>query len=243
MNTTLQEGIDLHNRIQNRRDEIESSVELILAPPFTHLSQIVELAHRSSNLFIAAQNCAADEEGAFTGEVSAKMISGIGVSHVILGHSERHKYYGETDEIIKQKVDLALKFKLIPIFCCGETLEERNANKHFDVVANQIEWSLFQLDENNFGQIILAYEPVWAIGTGETATPEQAQEMHSHIRKLITEKYGKHSSEQASVLYGGSCNPGNAESLFAQPDVDGALIGGASLNYSDFVDIAKAFRA
>ena len=240
MNTTLQEGIALLEGIQSGRDEIASSVQLIVAPPYTHLSKTVELASGASNLTIAAQDCAADEGGAYTGEVSAGMISDIGVSHVILGHSERRKYYAETDEIIKQKVEIALKYKLTPIFCCGETLQERNESMHFEIVADQLKKALFLLDESNFGKIIVAYEPVWAIGTGETATPEQAQEMHKHIRSVISEKYGKHIAEQTSILYGGSCNASNAQSLFSQLDVDGGLVGGASLTASEFIDVAKA---
>ncbi|PCH93297.1 MAG: triose-phosphate isomerase [Bacteroidetes bacterium] len=242
MNTSLEEGIALLNEIQAGYKEIDSSVELIIAPPFTHLTTLVKLSQESSNLSIAAQNCAAEEEGAFTGEVSAKMIGNLGVSYVILGHSERRKHYQETDNTIKKKIDLALKFQLRPIFCCGESIEERTADEHFEVVTSQVENALFHLDESNFGKIIVAYEPVWAIGTGETATPDQAQEMHAHIRKLITNKYGTDTSEQVAIIYGGSCNPENAKKLFANSDVDGGLIGGASLEVSDFINIAKSFN-
>jgi triosephosphate isomerase len=240
MNTTYQEGIGLYREIENHLVDIDDSVELIIAPPFTHISAIAKLA-RDSQISIAAQNCAADVGGAYTGEISVGMIVSAGASHVIIGHSERRKIYGESNTVIKKKIDLALESQLTPIFCCGESLEDRKDGNHFNVVSNQIEQSLFHLGKNELGKVIVAYEPVWAIGTGETATPEEAQEMHGYIRNWIVEKYGDERATELCLLYGGSCNPANAESLFLQPDVDGGLIGGASLNYSDFIDIAKAF--
>ncbi|HHZ66283.1 MAG TPA: triose-phosphate isomerase [Flavobacteriales bacterium] len=240
MNTTYLEGIALYREIENHLVDIDDSVELIIAPPFTHISAIAKLA-RDSQISIAAQNCAADMGGAYTGEISVGMIVSAGASHVIIGHSERRKIYGESNAVIKKKIDLALESQLTPIFCCGESLEDRKDGNHFNVVSNQIEQSLFHLGKNELGKVIVAYEPVWAIGTGETATPEEAQEMHGYIRNWIVEKYGDEQATELCLLYGGSCNPANAESLFLQPDVDGGLIGGASLNYSDFIDIAKAF--
>lgn len=241
MNTTYEEGVGLYKEIDNHLNEIDDSVELIIAPPFTHISGIVTLS-QNSRISVAAQNCAAVDKGAYTGEVSTGMIASVGATHVIVGHSERRNVYSESDDVIKDKVDQTLKSQLTPIFCCGEHLEERKSGNHFNIISGQIENCLFHLDNNEFAKVIVAYEPVWAIGTGETATPEQAQEMHNYIRNLIGEKYGDEEANQISLLYGGSCNPDNAQSLFSQPDVDGGLIGGASLNYSDFVDIAKAFR-
>lgn len=190
---------------------------------------------------VGAENCADKTEGAYTGEVSAKMVASTGAQYVILGHSERRAYYHETPEILKEKVLLALANGLTPIFCIGEVLEEREAGKHFDVVKAQVEESLFNLSAEDFGKIILAYEPVWAIGTGKTATADQAQEIHAFIRKIIADKYGKEVAENTSILYGGSCKPSNAAELFAKPDVDGGLIGGAALKADSFMGIITAF--
>jgi len=170
------------------------------------------------------------------------MIGSAGVEYVIIGHSERRTYFKEDDSILSKKIDIALSNDLLTIYCCGETVAERNANNHFETVRDQIDKGLFHLSANNFGKIIVAYEPIWAIGTGVTATPEQVQEMHIHIRSIIEEKYGKNTAENTSIIYGGSCNPANAGELFANPDVDGGLIGGASLNAKDFVDIIKAIK-
>jgi triosephosphate isomerase len=195
-----------------------------------------------NGFMIGAQNLSQWESGAYTGEISAAMLHSMGISHCILGHSERRTYFGENDKIISTKVDLALKNGVIPIYCCGEVLAERQAEKHFDVVRNQISEALFHLGEEAISEVIIAYEPVWAIGTGVTATSAQAQEMHAFIRSLLTEKYGSDVSSEISILYGGSCNAKNAVELFANPDVDGGLIGGASLVAADFVTIVNSFR-
>ena len=201
---------------------------MIVGVPFTHLASIVS-AVDTMKIGVAAENCADKEKGAFTGEVSAAMVASTGAKYVILGHSERRAYYHETPGILKEKVKLALAHNLIPIFCIGEVLEEREAGKHFEVVDAQVRESLFELSAEEFGKLVLAYEPVWAIGTGKTATAEQAQEIHAHIRHTIAQQYGPEVADSTSILYGGSCNAGNAKELFANPDVDGGLIGGASL--------------
>jgi triosephosphate isomerase len=189
---------------------------------------------------VAAENCADKEKGAYTGEVSAAMVASTGAEYCILGHSERRAYYGETYEILKDKVELALANNLKPIFCIGEVKEEREAGKQNEVVKAQLEGSVFHLSAEDFGKIVLAYEPVWAIGTGLTATPEQAQEIHAYIRSLVAEKYGEQVADDCTILYGGSCNAKNAAELFANPDVDGGLIGGASLKAADFCAIIAA---
>jgi triosephosphate isomerase len=194
-----------------------------------------------TNITVGAQNCAAEEKGAFTGEVSAEMIASLEANYVTIGHSERRAYYGETNEILNKKVKLALKNDLTPIYCCGEKLEEREAKSHFDVVKTQISEGLFDLSEKEFSKIVIAYEPVWAIGTGVTASPEQAQEIHKYIREIIAEKYGEEISENVSILYGGSVKPSNANEIFGKADVDGGLNGGAALKAEDFMGIINAF--
>jgi triosephosphate isomerase len=192
---------------------------------------------------VGAQNCHQADAGAFTGEISAIMLQSIGASHVILGHSERRQYFGEDNALLAQKVSTVLRNKLTPIFCIGETLDQRNNNTHFQIIKRQLEEGLFHLSLDEFdNQVILAYEPVWAIGTGLTATPAQAQEVHAFIRKALATKYGEKIATNTSILYGGSCNPKNASELFAQADIDGGLIGGASLKSRDFIDIVKAFN-
>ncbi|NBC83186.1 MAG: triose-phosphate isomerase [Bacteroidetes bacterium] len=238
MNKTLQEGIELAKAVNDQVTENDDIV--ILCPPFIHLTEVAKVINKK-NLFLAAQNCASEESGAYTGEVSAAMVKSTCADYVILGHSERRSYYGETDEILNKKVKLALANDLVPIFCIGEVLEEREAGKHLDVVKTQVEKGLFDLSKEDFGKIIIAYEPVWAIGTGKTATPDQAQEMHKYIRDLIAQKYGDQLANDTTIQYGGSCKPDNAKELFANPDVDGGLIGGASLKAGDFVAIANAF--
>jgi len=238
MNKTLQEGIALAQEIEKMASGVPGEVELIIAPPFIHLTEVKKLLGRVK---LGAQNCASEVSGAFTGEVSASMLASAEVQYVIIGHSERRSYYGETNSIINKKVRLALQNHLNPIFCCGEVLSEREKGKHFDVVKEQLEEGLFNLSPDEFGKVIIAYEPVWAIGTGVNATPAQAQEMHQYIRSLIAGKYGETVANNTSILYGGSCKPSNAGELFANPDVDGGLIGGASLKADDFIGIAKAF--
>jgi len=238
MNTTYFEGENLAKEIASKHKEVPAGVQLIVAPPFTHLCCLTGPL-REAGIGIAAQNCANHESGAYTGEVSAAMLASIGIQYCIIGHSERREYYGETEAILLEKVKLALQHNITPIFCIGERLNEREAGQHFQVVNQQLQKVVCQLPAVDFEKIILAYEPVWAIGTGKTATAEQAQEMHAYIRKVLRTQFGN-AADNTSILYGGSCKPSNAAELFAQPDVDGGLIGGASLNGGDFIAIAKA---
>ncbi len=241
MNTTPVEGVELlKGMIALKNDKnVCSCVTMIVAPPFTHLSEIVKAA-RGSGIAVSAQNCAAEAKGAYTGEVSAQMIASLGVEYVILGHSERREYYGETSETLNKKMKQAYDNSLIPIYCVGEKLEEREAGKEFDVVRKQLTEVVYNLAPSEFEKLVIAYEPVWAIGTGKTATAEQAQDMHAFIRKVLHEKFGE-AAENTSILYGGSVNAANAAELFAKKDVDGGLVGGASLKADDFVTIAKSF--
>lgn len=240
MNKTLQEGLTLAKGIEAALAGKKVNCDVIIGTPFIHLASITQTID-TNKIGVAAENCADKASGAYTGEVSAAMVASTGAKYVILGHSERRAYYHETPEILKEKVLLALANNLTPIFCIGEVLEEREAGKHFDVVKAQIEGSLFNLSAEEFGKIILAYEPVWAIGTGKTATAAQAQEMHAFIRQTLADKYGKEVAENCSILYGGSCKPSNAKELFANPDVDGGLIGGAALEVESFMGIIEAF--
>lgn len=242
MNKSLQEGIQLSSEIVNMvNDEVLDDVTVILAPSFIHLIEVEKIVSGSGKVFTAAQNSSDKPSGAFTGEVSASMIESAGTSYVIIGHSERRGHFSETNTQLANKVDIALENELIPIFCCGEPLEIRQKNQHFEFVANQLTESLFHLSPEQFERIVLAYEPIWAIGTGETATSEQAQEMHAYLRDHLNSKFGSALANSRSILYGGSCKPSNAGELFACPDVDGGLIGGASLNARDFIDIVKSF--
>ncbi len=240
MNTTLPEGLQLAKEVNDALKGIDAKCDVIICVPFTHLAPINGVIDQNI-LGLGAENCADHTSGAYTGEVSASMVASTGATYVILGHSERRQYYGETSETLKEKVNLALANGLTPIFCIGEVLEEREAGKHFDVVKTQIEDALFDLSAEDFSKLILAYEPVWAIGTGKTATDDQAQEIHAYIRSVIEGKYGKEVAENTSILYGGSCKPSNAKALFAKPDVDGGLIGGASLKADSFMGIVEAF--
>ena len=240
MNKTLQEGVALAKELDAALKGRTINCDVIIGTPFIHLASIAA-AIDTTRIAVAAENCADKESGAYTGEVSAAMVASTGARYVIIGHSERRAYYHETSAILMEKVKLALTNELTPIFCVGEVLEEREAGKHFEVVARQIEEALFALDQADFAKLILAYEPVWAIGTGKTATSDQAQEMHAHIRKSIAAKYGKEVADGCSILYGGSCNAANAKELFSRPDVDGGLIGGASLSVDKFLPIIEAF--
>ncbi len=242
MNKKFDEADDLINGILTELEETElgENTLMILCPPFPYLEMCSDYSN-DSYFAVGAQNVNDNERGAYTGEISAEMLESMEIEYCIVGHSERRAYYGETDAMIARKVDRLLEHNIRPIVCCGEVLEEREANKQFDVVKRQITDGLFHLSAEQFGQIVIAYEPVWAIGTGKTATPAQAQEIHTFIRNLIAEKYGKQVADETSILYGGSCKPSNAKELFANPDVDGGLIGGASLQVEDFVNIAKAF--
>ncbi|MDR2775972.1 MAG: triose-phosphate isomerase [Tannerella sp.] len=240
MNTTLAEGVALADRLNRALTGKTTNCDVVIGAPFTHLASIVQTID-TDRIGVAAENCADKEKGAYTGEVSAAMVASTGAEYVILGHSERRACYHETPEILKEKVELALANRLTPIFCIGEVLDEREAGKHFDVVDEQIKKSLFDLSAGDFGKLILAYEPVWAIGTGKTATAMQAQEMHAFIRNTIAAKYGEEVANDTSILYGGSCNADNAYELFSNPDVDGGLIGGASLSVEKFIPIIEAF--
>ncbi len=242
MNKTFNEADDLLNDIMEKVEtvELDANTQLIVCPPFPYLEMTSDYGD-DSYFMVGAQNVSDQEVGAYTGEVSAAMLESMDIDYCIVGHSERRAYYHETNEIVANKVNQLLKHNLKPIVCCGEVLDEREANKQFEVVKQQISEGLFHLSAEEFANIVIAYEPVWAIGTGKTATPEQAQEMHAFIRGLIAEKYGNEVAEETSILYGGSCKPGNAKELFANKDVDGGLIGGASLKADDFIGIATAF--
>lgn len=240
MNTTPAEGVELLKGVAALKSTAPSDVELIVGVPFTHLCCVKDTA-AAAGIAVSAQNCADHESGAYTGEVSAKMIASLGAKYVILGHSERREYYGETSETLNQKMAQAYTHGLAPIYCVGEKLDEREAGKHFDVVRAQIEEVVFRLSPEQFGSLVIAYEPVWAIGTGKTATAEQAQEIHAFIRGVLAEKFGAAAADKTPILYGGSCKPSNAAEIFSKADVDGGLIGGASLVADDFIAIAKAF--
>lgn len=239
MNTTPSEGVELAKGVAAGRGEVCDCVNLIVCPPFTHLSSVIE-SLAGSNVAVGAQDCATEVKGAYTGEVAASMIAALGCKYVILGHSERRQYYGETSETLNKKMARAYENNLTPIYCVGENLDEREAERHFDVVKAQIEEVVFNLSEEQFKNLVIAYEPVWAIGTGKTATAEQAQEIHAYIREVLRSKFGA-AAEECPILYGGSCKPSNASEIFAKEDVDGGLIGGAALKADDFLAIGKSF--
>ena len=243
MNTTLESAIRLASEIDTRLADSKKNVNdvtVLLFPPYPFIHSVADVVN-PEKIGVGSQNIANQPKGAFTGEVSAEMIASIGVSHTIIGHSERRAYYGETNEILAQKVDLALANNLDVVFCCGEKLEEREADRHFDVIKTQLSETIFKLSSDQMQHIIIAYEPVWAIGTGKTATPEQAQEIHAFIRNLLNENFNATLADAVSILYGGSCKPSNAKELFSQPDIDGGLIGGAALKAEDFVQIIESY--
>ncbi|GAB1472613.1 triose-phosphate isomerase [Bacteroidota bacterium] len=241
MNTTVNEGIQLVNEVNSLLKESDTDTEVVVAPPFTHLAAIAAvISGPGSRIALSAQNCAAYESGAYTGEVSAGMLASLGCKYVIIGHSERREYFLESNPVLLAKIKLVLSKGMSPIFCIGERLEERESNSHFDVVAGQIKEVLFNLNESDVKKIVLAYEPVWAIGTGKTATSEQAEEMHAFIREITAQKFPE-TAPEIPILYGGSCKPSNAAEIFAKENVDGGLIGGASLVAGDFVSIVKSF--
>lgn len=239
MNTTVPEGVKLASDVVEALKGVTPKCDVVVGVPATHLTA-VKAALEGSIVGLSAENCADKAKGAYTGEVSAAMVASTGAQYVILGHSERRAYYHETVEILTEKVKLALANGLKVIFCIGEVLDEREAGKQNEVVAAQLE-SVFGLSAEEWSNIILAYEPVWAIGTGKTATDDQAEEMHAYIRGLIAAKYGAQAADDTTILYGGSCKPSNAKGLFAKPDVDGGLIGGASLDAASFLGIVTAF--
>ena len=246
MNLSLSEGLELGAAISefvksNPLDTLNGKPDVIMFTPAVYLVPVTEKVAGTAKLSTGAQNCHTEEKGAFTGEISVKMIQSAGVANVLVGHSERRSYFGETNDVLARKVEISLANGVTPMYCCGEVLEERNAGNHFEVVKEQIQTGLFWLSEEEFAKTVIAYEPVWAFGTGVTATPQQAQEMHAYIRQLISEKYNPTVADNYSILYGGSCNAKNAAELFANKDVDGGLIGGASLKADDFCTIIQSF--
>ncbi|WP_164108341.1 MULTISPECIES: triose-phosphate isomerase [Sphingobacterium] len=243
MNLGYEDGLSLFSEIVNMvKDEVIGDQEVVVCSPFIHLSSIAKLGAAVTNVSIGAQNVHQAESGAFTGEISASQVKSVGASYVILGHSERRAYFGETDALLAEKVNVTLKHDLKPIFCIGETKEERESNRFFEVIKTQLDQGVFHLSADEFAKIVLAYEPVWAIGTGLTASPEQAQEVHAYIREVIANRYDATVADNTTILYGGSANPSNAATLFAQKDIDGGLIGGASLKSRDFLEIVKVFN-
>lgn len=237
MNKGFSEAEDLIASITDALQEVElKNVDVIICPPAIYLEMATDIAEESV-FAVGAQNVYPADSGAFTGEISPAMLADLEVEYCIVGHSERRKYFGESNEFLAQKVDALLKHEVVPIFCCGEVLPEREAGRHFEVVKQQLESSLFHLPAEDFLAVVIAYEPVWAIGTGVTATSEQAQEMHAFIRELVLKRYGTEAANEITILYGGSCNAKNAKELFSQPDVDGGLIGGASLKAEEFMAI------
>ena len=240
MNTTVAEGVQLAKEVNEAVAAAgELKCDVVIGVPFTHLTAVKDVIDKKVGL--SAENCANKEKGAYTGEVSAAMVASTGANYVILGHSERREYYNETPEILKEKVDLALANGLKIIFCCGESLELRNAGTYEEFIKAELKDSLFHLSAEEFANIVIAYEPIWAIGTGVTATSDQAEEVHAFIRSFLAEKYGETVANDTTILYGGSCKPSNAPELFAKPNIDGGLIGGASLKAADFMGIVTAF--
>ncbi|MFN0292166.1 triose-phosphate isomerase [Pedobacter helvus] len=242
MNNDYNEGVSLFSEIVNMvRDEKKGNQIAVICSPAIHLNSLAQLS--SGIVKIGAQNCHQNENGAYTGEISAKMIKSTGAEYVIIGHSERRQYFAESNQLLAEKTITALANNLTPIFCIGETLDERNNGSYFNVIETQLEKGVFGLSAEDFGKVVLAYEPVWAIGTGLTATPEQAQDIHAFIRSKVEAKYGFNVADDTTILYGGSCNAKNAPDLFSQADIDGGLIGGASLKSRDFTDIVKALNS
>lgn len=242
MNLNLEEGQKLTSEIVNMlKDENIKDVITVLNPPFVHLYPVKKLIGDTPNLFLGSQNCSDKASGAFTGETSAGMLASFGATYVIIGHSERREYFKESNQLLTEKTKQALANGLTPIFCCGEPLDIREAGTHEAYVKQQLTESLFGFSPEEMAKIVIAYEPIWAIGTGRTASSDQAQDMHAALRGHLASKFGKALADNISILYGGSANPGNAKDLFSKPDVDGGLIGGASLKSRDFVEIVKSF--
>lgn len=239
MNTTLQDGVQLVTDIKKKSPALHAHQEVLFFPPSTHLG-VVALECNQKNFFAGAQNCSQFDKGAYTGEISTDMIKAIKGSHVIIGHSERRSIFGENFSTLKEKSTKVIEAGLTLVFCCGETLTERESNNHYNVVKEQLELSLFHLSKEQMKMVVIAYEPVWAIGTGKTASPAEAQDMHAFIRALLKEKYDETIATQTSILYGGSVNAANAKELFGQPDIDGGLVGGASLKVDEFTSIIQA---
>ena len=240
MNLKRDEGLDLINDVINLLPS-DNKVEVVFAPSFIHLYKVNKMCLNLDKVNTASQNVSKEERGAFTGEISAEIIRSANVKYTIIGHSERREYFKETNEDLKQKVDVSLENNLEVIFCCGESLDQREEEVHFNWLKIQISESLFHLSSDDFRKIIIAYEPIWAIGTGVTASSDQAEEIHKFIREIIAQKYGDEIANNNSILYGGSCNPTNARDIFSKDNIDGGLIGGASLNAESFVEIIKSF--
>lgn len=241
MNKNVQESVQLASEVVEGVNKLElSNTRVIVTPTFVNLSEVLKVTENSA-VEVAAQNMHQAKSGAYTGEISGEMLTALGLKTVILGHSERREYFGETDAILAEKVNAALQNDLEVIFCFGELLEERKSDNHFNVVESQIKNALFHLSAEQWSKIVLAYEPVWAIGTGETASADQAQEMHAFIRKIVAEQYNEEVAENVSILYGGSVKPANAKEIFGKEDVDGGLIGGAALSSADFLALVQSF--
>ncbi len=240
MNKTLEEGIELTRAIVEKVEKANGLV--VIAPPFPYLRDLGNMLKGHKHFHLAAQNCHQEEKGAYTGEVSAEMLASVGCEFVIIGHSERRQYFNEMNDVLAAKVNVTLARGMRPIFCCGEPLDIRAVNMHDGYVAQQLIEGLFHLNEDDFRNVVIAYEPIWAIGTGLTASSQQAQDMHESIRALVSEKYGKTVADLTPILYGGSCNAQNASELFSRPDVDGGLIGGAALKSDDFAAIVAALK-
>lgn len=240
MNTSVDEGIELIKQLKELISKHDTSAkEVITFPPFTHLWEFGKQLSESQ-IFLGAQNFCYEPKGAFTGEISATMLKSCGCNYVLIGHSERRQYFNESNELLAKKLNTAIENELLPIYCCGESLEEREAANHFKIIEKQINEGVFHLNENNFKKVVIAYEPIWAIGTGKTASPEQAQEIHNFIRSMIEKKYDKSIAENTSILYGGSVKASNAKEIFAKADIDGGLIGGASLKPEEFNNIINS---
>lgn len=242
MNLTYQQAEKLLNEILSSEIRLEDHQQVIFSVPFPYLIMANSEVADEGNYFIAAQNCAHKSSGAYTGEVSAEMLQSVGIKYCVVGHSERREYFSETPEMLAEKINLCLQYEIQPIFCCGEALQVREAGNQNAFVQQQLEASLFHLSETDIQKIIIAYEPVWAIGTGKTASTAQAQEMHAHLRSILAGKYGEEVANNISILYGGSVKAANAAELFGSPDVDGGLVGGASLSASEFIEIIKAMK-
>jgi triosephosphate isomerase len=239
MNTTPEEGKQLVSKIIDHSPDLHTHQEVIFFPPFTHIASIAGTTSKKS-FYTGAQNCSQYEKGAYTGEISIAMLKAIQATHVIIGHSERRSIFGESFEVLKEKSSAVIEAGLTLVFCCGETLEERENEQHYHVIDRQLQGSLTHLNKEDMKNVVIAYEPVWAIGTGKTASPEQAQDMHAYIRALLAEYFNETTAQATSILYGGSVNAANAKELFSQADIDGGLVGGASLKAEEFIEIIKA---
>lgn len=243
MNLNLQQAIELTDQLVNSDIQLNEAHQVLLAVPFPYLLSVKERTDKSKGMNVCAQNVASTKNGAFTGEVSAEMLQGMNINHTIIGHSERRDYFHEDNNILAKKVDLALEYGIKPVFCCGEPLSIRESNEQNSFVEHQLKESLFHLTAGQMKDFIIAYEPIWAIGTGKTATSDQAQEMHAYIRSVISKQYGKETADTVSILYGGSVKASNATDIFSKPDVDGGLVGGASLVSDEFISIVQNLKS